>query len=142
MMTMMLMMMTTMMMMLMLMKIRCGTVAPLVPLIGCFSARDISPNLTSPGTYHQNNHDHQNHHDHQKHHDHHDLPWCGNYGGLAPTSALLPDDHRHHCYPNHDYLDDPDHDYLDSPWCGNYGGLTPTSLSSFLASVGPQVRLK
>ena len=37
---------------LMLMKIRCGTVAPLVPLIGCFSAQDTSLNLTFPGTYH------------------------------------------------------------------------------------------
>jgi len=30
---------------------------------------------------------------------------------------------------------------LDLSWCGNYGGLTPTSLSSFLASVGPQLTL-
>ena len=34
------------------MKTRCGIVAPLVPWIGCFSARDTSPNLTSPGTHH------------------------------------------------------------------------------------------
>ena len=80
----------------------------------------------------------KSHHGHPRS-DHLDLSWCGNYGGLAPTSALLPDDHRHHCYPDHDYLDYPDHDYLDFPWCGNYGGLNPSSLSSFLASVGPQV---
>ena len=78
---------------------------------------------------------------HLYHLDHHEFPWCGNYGGMSPTSAVLSDDHRHHDYPNHDYLDDdyPEHDYLDPRWCGNYGGLNPTSLSSFLVSVGHQV---
>ena len=63
---------------------------------------------------------------------------------MSPTSAVLPDDRRHHDYPNHDYLDHdyPEHDYLDPRWCGNYGGLNPTSLSSFLVSVGHQVRSK
>ena len=62
-------------------------------------------------------HDYPNHeYIHHNYPNHDNLLRCGNYGGLAPTSALLPDDHRHHSYPDHDYLDYPDNDYLNLPW--------------------------
>ena len=122
------------------MQARCGTAAPPAHSTGSSKGPDTSPSWTSPGNFH--------HSDHQLsfviclyHLDHHEFPWCGNYGGMSPTSAVLSDDRRHHDYPNHDYLDHdyPEHDYLDPRWCGNYGGLNPTSLSSFLVSVGHQV---
>ena len=125
------------------MQARCGTAAPPAHSTGSSKGPDTSPSWTSPGNFH--------HSDHQLsfviwlyHLDHHEFPWCGNYGGMSPTSAVLSDDRRHHDYPNHDYLDHdyPEHDYLDPRWCGNYGGLNPTSLSSFLVSVGHQVRSK